>query len=254
MRLWVGLAPAYLAASMVSAAVSPDASSQTIPFGRSKLHNSLLAVGTDIPELSEPQIKAVFEPLFGTNSFYQIPIGTLLVWKAEYNTNLVQSDQHLIYQVGGGYKSIMAAQQAGLVVVQQIPTSAADNARYGAVGTFSIAITLTPAGAAAQTCNCPKLLQMHMGVISVKSIIKNDLIKKGLYDYRIVMLTYTKAYTDEYQRFSKALGDQGLENDFKAIVLFKFDPFKSSWVLVTEDIAYESKDFTTDQVVAALGK
>ena len=65
------------------------------------------------------------------------------------------------------------------------------------------------------------------------------------------MVTYKAIWSPVFAQFGTARKHPMYERR-KATVLFKWDPFNSSWNVITYDIAEENKDFTTKYVVKEL--
>jgi hypothetical protein len=96
-------------------------------------------------------------------------------------------------------------------------------------------------------------LVMNQGVFTVDKIVKNEAQKKGVDEYRIVMCTYKAQWTPEYKQVRAILGNS-LSEDWKAIILLKFDPFKSEWVWIASDVVNKDAEFTTNNVSKKLSE
>jgi len=113
-------------------------------------------------------------------------------------------------------------------------------------------VVLSPAGAAAQVCDCQNMLMLPTGTASVRMIVGNDYFKRITDDYRLVLLTYDAAYTPAYRDFFRTLENSDPAPGMKARVLFHFDPLTASWSIVAEDLAPASGDFTTNRAAPAM--
>ncbi len=96
-------------------------------------------------------------------------------------------------------------------------------------------------------------LLIRDGVFKVDKIIENKLLKKGIDSYQIVRFTYTAEWYPEIIKFYKLLG-KSVSNQRKGIILFKWDPFLSTWKAIAEDRANIDEDFATNNVAKALGE
>jgi hypothetical protein len=65
------------------------------------------------------------------------------------------------------------------------------------------------------------------------------------------MVTYIAKWSKEYAQFGEVRGHPMYENR-KAIVLLKWNPFRSKWNVVKYDVAEQNKDFKTNYVVKEL--
>ncbi len=89
------------------------------------------------------------------------------------------------------------------------------------------------------------------GTFTISKVAKNEEKKKGLDDYRLLMLSFDAAYNPLVKQFKQIMGSP-LEAKRKAIVLLKWDPFSSRWNFVAIDAANESEEFKTNRVANAL--
>jgi len=89
--------------------------------------------------------------------------------------------------------------------------------------------------------------------VKVDEIVKNEARQKGIDNYRIIMATLNTEWTPEYKRVVEMIGRK-LSEKRKVIMLIKFDPFSSTWKMVTFDVANRDEDFTTNHVSSALGE
>ena len=90
------------------------------------------------------------------------------------------------------------------------------------------------------------------GEFSVTSIAKNEERKKGVDDYRLVMVAFSVDWNPLVSRHQEVMGRPHSKNR-KAIVLFKWDPFTSKWVYVASDQANANEEFKTNYVTNTLG-
>jgi hypothetical protein len=96
-------------------------------------------------------------------------------------------------------------------------------------------------------------LVIRIGNFRVEKIVKNEAQRKGTDEYRIVMCTFKAQWTPEWKQVS-AIRGYPLSEDRKAITLFKFDPFKPEWVMVTQDLANKDAEFKTNFVSKKLSE
>lgn len=96
-------------------------------------------------------------------------------------------------------------------------------------------------------------LTIKQGMFYVEGIVRNEALRRGTYDYRLTMATYVARWTPEYKQAVEMSGRRILD-ERKAMLLFKYDPFDSKWVIVASDYANRSEEFTTDNVSRAISK
>lgn len=96
-------------------------------------------------------------------------------------------------------------------------------------------------------------LLIRQGTFRVDEILKNEARQKGIYNYRIIMATYTAEWTPESKKFIE-ITEQKLSEKRKIIMLIRFDPFSSTWKIYALDDANKDEDFTTNKVSNALGE
>ncbi len=93
----------------------------------------------------------------------------------------------------------------------------------------------------------PSLLLIPQGDRAIDKVIKNEPVRIGLDEYRVVFGTYTTDYTPEarayYEKSSRAIER---ENRFKAVL--EFDPFLTKWRFLISDEAGLNQGFRTDSV------
>ena len=108
-----------------------------------------------------------------------------------------------------------------------------------------VSATLPPAE---RIQNC---LKLKVGSFRVTNVVRNELQRKGVTDYRTVLVTYDALWTPEYRQMS-ALGGVGLADARKGVVLLKNDPFAGRWIVLTSDLADADKEFNTNNVASLL--
>jgi hypothetical protein len=89
-------------------------------------------------------------------------------------------------------------------------------------------------------------LRIPMGKLTVTKIVKNEERRKGVDDYRVIMMTYDSAWSPVYMEYLLASGRKSLGS--RVIALFQFDPFESKWKLKMMDIAGANGVFSSDGV------
>jgi hypothetical protein len=99
----------------------------------------------------------------------------------------------------------------------------------------------------------PPYLQIPRGDFVVDEIIKKAPLRLGVDDYEVVWGTHTVNYTPEalsyYEKF-----EVEMKKDRKFKALLRFDPFKSDWKVIVEDIADLDQEFPTDNINDLLRK
>lgn len=88
-------------------------------------------------------------------------------------------------------------------------------------------------------------LLISSGAFTIQNIIRNEPIKLGIDDYRVVLGTHVVNYTPEVQAY---YGKAEASEQKKFRVLLKFDPFKLNWQVVAQDTADRDKEFPTDNI------
>jgi hypothetical protein len=248
-----------------------------------------IAMAAAAPALSDSAIRSAFETRAGADDFIRIPLGNVdvvtgprdscrnadTVWKEDeaYRAILAASRAGLVRAIAydadgpanatvlprwvlaaavgparGPDRALACDGPVGLVAVKVIAGNEFLTGR-GPVTRFYIA--LSPAGAAAQACDCGNMLMLPTGTASVRAIVRNDYFKQGPDDYRLVLLAYDAAYTPAYRAFFRTLENRDPAGAMKARVLFHFDPLADSWSIVAEDLAPASADFTTNRAAPA---
>jgi len=77
--------------------------------------------------------------------------------------------------------------------------------------------------------------------------VKNEPRQVGADDYRVVMATFTMEQIPEIKQVNEIMGTPYSKNQ-KAIILLKFDSFKSEWIIVAFDTANQNAEFKTNNV------
>lgn len=96
-------------------------------------------------------------------------------------------------------------------------------------------------------------LSIPMGRFLVTKVVKNEERKKGVDDYRLVMVSYNAEYNPVYKHYLDVLGPPQ-SNSKKAIVLLKWDAFENKWKRVASDLANSNEEFATSFVARAIGQ
>lgn len=95
----------------------------------------------------------------------------------------------------------------------------------------------------------PSYLLIPSGTTTVEKIVRNEPIKIGVDDYRVVMGLHTTNHTQEAKYYLRKINaPSAAEGKFQ--VLLKFDPFGSTWKILVKDIADRDKEFRTNNVNA----
>jgi len=100
----------------------------------------------------------------------------------------------------------------------------------------------------------PGWFRVKHGSFHIDTIAKNEVQRKGTEEYRLVMATYKAQWTPEYKRKMEKLSGIQLADDRKAVILFRYDPSQSAWVIVTWDAANREEEFTTNNVSKMLSQ
>ena len=248
-----------------------------------------IALAAAAPALSDSEIRSAFETRAGADDFIRIPLGNVdvvtgprdscrnadTVWKEDdtYRSILAASRAGLVRTIAydadgpanatvlprwilgaadgsarGPDRALTCDGPVGLVAVKVIPGNEFLTGR----GTLTrLYVALSPAGAAAQACDCQNMLMLPTGTASVRTIVRNDYFRRVTDDYRLVLLTYDAAYTPAYREFFTTLENSDPAAEMKARVLFHFDPLSDSWSIAAEDIAPASAKFTTNRAAPA---
>lgn len=216
--------------------------------------------------LSESEAKSILEDDVRKGHLH-IPIGEFTAHGTE--NNLAQARISTSY-----YFIVMAAESLGLVTVKKLPPD------VNSVGLPTIpphlfsqklSVTLSEKGRALNKWSRPatwnsqnSLLALTRGTISVTRIVRNEEIKRGADEFRLVFFTYKSNFDPTYHElFSRArrLADQNssacvprcfippvMKTDRKGKVLLKRDAFKSIWTATHNDLTNEDEEFWTDNV------
>jgi hypothetical protein len=114
-----------------------------------------------------------------------------------------------------------------------------------------ITVTPTESGKRFVDLNNPKRLKFSQGKFTVTNVAKNEERKKGVDDYRLVMVAYNAEWNPLLKQHAQVMG-RPLAEKRKAITLFKWDPFTSKWKSVATDIANANEEFKSTRVADAL--
>jgi len=117
----------------------------------------------------------------------------------------------------------------------------------------SAKITVSPTDNGKRLIDPEKTSQIKFpqGTFKVATVAKNEERKKGVDDYRLIMVAFDAAWSPLLKQFSQIIGKTIAENR-KAIVLFKWDPFSSKWKIVATDVANANEEFKSSQAADAL--
>jgi hypothetical protein len=89
--------------------------------------------------------------------------------------------------------------------------------------------------------------------VQVTSIARNEITRKSLDVYRVIMLTWDAEWTPEMLIW-KEMMEESVSKQRKGIFLLKHDPFLSKWVLITFDNANLEEELSTSRVADELSK
>lgn len=116
-----------------------------------------------------------------------------------------------------------------------------------------IVVTVTERGRQYLTASPREQLRILLGKFTVTKIVKNEERRKGVDEYRLIMLTYDADWNQDVFDFKSASGTPVSERR-KMVMLLKYDPFQSKWKWFTWDLANADEEFKTDQVARALAQ
>jgi hypothetical protein len=146
-----------------------------------------------------------------------------------------------------GYRATMALRQMGLIEVKE-------------VSTVPKIIEIKASEAAMQRKEINGLKHgvdytyfdgsrylVWRGNLQVDTIVRNEPIRKGIDQYRIVMYTYTFSFTHAFEQLYQLI-NQKWNPKRKAIVALKYDDFNKVWVSMARDVADADQEFQTDYV------
>ena len=95
-----------------------------------------------------------------------------------------------------------------------------------------------------QEQNC---IILPLGTFSITEVVKNEERRKGIDEYRLIMIKYQTQWSPVYEESSRERG-RPVSKDRKGIYLLKYDSFASKWNLVTFDQANANEEFSTKMV------
>lgn len=225
------------------------------------LLSATLAFGTPLafgePSMSDGQAKSLVETSLHTRAVFGPMQGDYDVVSERQNWREGRISE-------GTYKNVIALSKTGLLSVA-LDSRYEDFKKGKGFGLdqwmqlttqnviAKISISPTPEGQKlALPGDEPNSLYLPTASHTVTSVVKNEGKQKGVDDYRLIMVAYTKNYHPLYKQFAGHRG-LALNSSRKAIVLFKWDPFASKWVLVAVDDAASDENFTTSNVATRLG-
>lgn len=94
-------------------------------------------------------------------------------------------------------------------------------------------------------------LTIRVAKFKLNKIIEIRSVQKGIDNYCVVRVTYSAHWAPELKHWTETLGGH-LSDQRKAIILFKWDPFSSTWKAIAQDYANIDRDITTNNVSKAL--
>lgn len=193
------------------------------------------------PTLSNSEASSLIETDFNKYKI-TIPLGEYNVSSPHVSDNVLWSSKTRIMSPNF-FKRLLLYKEAGLISITQREANIAKK-------TENKSIDIAPTNIGRQLAFQEDKIAIRMRLLEVKvdSIVKNESKQKGAFDYRLVMATYKNiASKDGKQAFEKITNDT-LHDKCKLIALFKYDPFSSSWSLITYDMAPLNGDFNTNNV------
>jgi hypothetical protein len=104
-----------------------------------------------------------------------------------------------------------------------------------------------PLGAEVKPDLGPSLLIIPEGNLAIEEIIKNEPLRVGLDEYRVVFGTYIADYTAEARAYYEK-SRQAIERENKFKALLEYDPFLAKWSVIASDEAGINHYFNTDYV------
>lgn len=90
-------------------------------------------------------------------------------------------------------------------------------------------------------------LNIPQGRFTATSVAKNEERRKGVDEYRVVMVAYDAQFSQTVAQHNRIMG-KNYSDKRKAIVLFKWDPFSKEWKPVAMDMANLDEQFKTKRV------
>jgi len=210
------------------------------------------------PSMSDGEAKKLIEKDWNSSSFVVLPLGTFKVVREGFSNEVgfISNNAH---------ESLIAWAKAGVVSINY--DQEFENFKKGkTTGGYrwdwynemtsrglSAIITVTPTSTGAQLIDKenPKRIKFLQGNFIVTNVVKNEARKKGVDDYRLVMVAYTAQWNKLLKQYSQIIG-KPLAEKRKAIVLFKWDPFSSKWKRVANDVANANEEFKTRKTADAL--
>ena len=85
-------------------------------------------------------------------------------------------------------------------------------------------------------------------VTKVDRIVRNEHIKRGVIDHRVVMLTYKSLVEPHFKEAFQGTRIYSADPNKKAIMVLKLDAFSGKWTFLIGDFANEKSDFTSNSV------
>jgi hypothetical protein len=173
-------------------------------------------------------------------SGFAIPFGEI------YVSPDLPADHNTIDSIGRRTHSFLKAFAGqGLIVVKP------------GVGAHIILISPTPRGEElAREGGLPqskekRWMYLKTSVRRDERLVKNEAIRSGVDDYRVIMTSYSVTWAPFYRQAAEKVGLRLLEKR-KVRQLYKHDPITSSWKAVAGDNGNIDEEFETDRVPSAL--
>ena len=207
----------------------------------------------DPAPLTDAEAALLVEQLFNANDM-PVPTGHFTIVRNGFGGG--GKDQ----MSEAGYNNFLALQRAGVVTLHEDAGSSAfrqgQSFSWGQLldqttGGVLMTIEVAPTPAAQSMIDSSGNIKFHPGSFHVTNVAANESKSKGVDYYRVVDVEYSAKWTPLWKQYMAALGDP-MQDDRKAIVLFKYDPFKAKWKPIASDMANADQDFRTNQVAQAL--
>jgi hypothetical protein len=205
------------------------------------------------PQLTDEEAKEIIQTKWKDRRHFNVYLGTFEATKSEYNP----SEHRLTKATVENYKTWEEAGFIRIKLKQDLTSGFSGWENWnklwseGVESVVEVEPTEKGKTLLVSEKEGPSMLRIPEGNFLVDKVVKNEPIRIGIYDYRVVFGTYTADYSPEAQMYyEKSKRVFGKDNKFKA--LLSFDPFKAEWSVITYDTSTLDNSFGSNSVDAWL--
>jgi len=206
------------------------------------------------PGLSDAAALTIMQRIWDETATVRIALGTFSVVRDGFANGQALNEKQ--------FHNALIWAKVGIITVGEVSSSQSFNRGQSfSWGQFlnqtvggvqrQIVVSPTPLGSSLNIRHEPNRLIISQGTFRLTRVVGNELIKRGVDDFRVVRVLYDASWSQAYTNFY-AISGAPLSSRRKSIILIKFDPFKDTWIWVAGDYANADSEFTTHDVADKL--